>query len=149
MSFSESQSFLSRDESAPATFSCHPKNTADSVPLGRALLSARTDANWFWMLLSGNAEVAFPSSRSQSKKRGTKPSAVAAAAGTAARASTSLASAAKILTSKSRARREGRPRSYEDPDESPPLTECPKLEHNPDLTDIKIDSKIAVYRAGD
>jgi hypothetical protein len=30
--------------------------------LGRALLSARTDANRFWMLLSGNAEVAFPSS---------------------------------------------------------------------------------------
>jgi hypothetical protein len=29
--------------------------------LGRALLAARTDANRFWMLLSGNAEVAFPS----------------------------------------------------------------------------------------
>jgi hypothetical protein len=29
--------------------------------LGRALLSARTDANSFWMLLSGNPEVAFPS----------------------------------------------------------------------------------------
>jgi hypothetical protein len=29
--------------------------------LGRALLSARTDANKFWMILSGNAEVAFPS----------------------------------------------------------------------------------------
>jgi hypothetical protein len=29
--------------------------------LGRALLSARTDGNRFWMLLSGNAEVAFPS----------------------------------------------------------------------------------------
>jgi hypothetical protein len=29
--------------------------------LGRALLSARTDANRFWTLLSGNAEVAFPS----------------------------------------------------------------------------------------
>jgi hypothetical protein len=28
--------------------------------LGRALLAARTDANRFWMLLSGNAEVAFP-----------------------------------------------------------------------------------------
>jgi hypothetical protein len=28
--------------------------------LGRALLSARTDANSFWMLLSGNAEVSFP-----------------------------------------------------------------------------------------
>jgi hypothetical protein len=30
--------------------------------LGRAVLSARTDANTFWMLLSGNAEVALPSS---------------------------------------------------------------------------------------
>jgi hypothetical protein len=29
--------------------------------LGRAFLSARTDLNGFWMLLSGNAEVAFPS----------------------------------------------------------------------------------------
>jgi hypothetical protein len=28
--------------------------------LGRALLAARTNANSFWMLLSGNAEVAFP-----------------------------------------------------------------------------------------
>jgi hypothetical protein len=29
--------------------------------LGRALLATRTDANRFWMLLLGNAEVAFPS----------------------------------------------------------------------------------------
>jgi hypothetical protein len=29
--------------------------------LGRALLSARSDANSFWMLLSGNTDVAFPS----------------------------------------------------------------------------------------
>jgi hypothetical protein len=29
--------------------------------LGRALLAVRTNANSFWMLLSGNAEVAFPS----------------------------------------------------------------------------------------
>jgi hypothetical protein len=29
--------------------------------LGRALLAVRTDSNRFWMLLSGNAEVAFPS----------------------------------------------------------------------------------------
>jgi hypothetical protein len=28
--------------------------------LGRALLAARTDTNSFWMLLSGNPEVAFP-----------------------------------------------------------------------------------------
>jgi hypothetical protein len=30
--------------------------------LGRALLAVRTDPNHFWMLLSGNAEIAFPSS---------------------------------------------------------------------------------------
>jgi hypothetical protein len=30
--------------------------------LGRALLATRTDANSFWMLLSGNVEVAFPTS---------------------------------------------------------------------------------------
>jgi hypothetical protein len=29
--------------------------------LGRALLAARTDPNRFWMLLSGNPEVIFPS----------------------------------------------------------------------------------------
>jgi hypothetical protein len=29
--------------------------------LGRALLAVRTDPNRFWMLISGNAEVAFPS----------------------------------------------------------------------------------------
>jgi hypothetical protein len=28
--------------------------------LGRALLAVRTDPNRFWMLLSGNTEVAFP-----------------------------------------------------------------------------------------
>jgi hypothetical protein len=31
--------------------------------LGRALLAVRTDPNHFWMLLSNNAEVAFPSTR--------------------------------------------------------------------------------------
>ena len=29
--------------------------------LGQALLAARTDANRFWMILSGNVDVAFPS----------------------------------------------------------------------------------------
>ena len=29
--------------------------------LGRALLATRTDVNCFWMLLSGNAEIAFSS----------------------------------------------------------------------------------------
>jgi hypothetical protein len=33
-----------------------------AMVLGRALLAVRTDPNRFWMILSGNAEVAFPSS---------------------------------------------------------------------------------------
>jgi hypothetical protein len=51
--------------------------------LGRALLAVRTDPNRFWMLLSGNAEVAFPSGTS------------IAAAATAA-ASTSTAKVAAV-----------------------------------------------------
>jgi hypothetical protein len=43
-----------------------PSKKTRSIPyrakvLGRALLSAYTDANRFWILLSGNAEVTFPS----------------------------------------------------------------------------------------
>jgi hypothetical protein len=34
--------------------------------LGRALLAVRTDPNRLWMLLSGNAEVAFPSTTATS-----------------------------------------------------------------------------------
>jgi hypothetical protein len=37
--------------------------------LGRALASARTDANSFWMLLSGNPEVAFPSTTATTAPR--------------------------------------------------------------------------------
>jgi chaperonin cofactor prefoldin len=39
--------------------------------LGRALLSARTDANSFWMLLSGNPEVAFPCDRENNSSNNT------------------------------------------------------------------------------
>jgi hypothetical protein len=65
MSFSEGRSFLSRDESAPAA---RPSAIQTARPiacrakvLGRALLATRTDANRLWMLLSRNAEDAFPS----------------------------------------------------------------------------------------
>jgi hypothetical protein len=61
-----------------------------------------------------------------------------------------LSSAANISTA--RAKREGRPRSYEDSEEETELpfsSKRPKIEHNPDLSDIKIGSKIAVYWAGD
>jgi hypothetical protein len=48
--------------------------------LGRALLSVRTDANGFWMLLSGNAEVAFPSSTATIATAGSLTTAATAAA---------------------------------------------------------------------
>jgi hypothetical protein len=67
-----------------------------------------------------------------------------------ARVSISLASAANISTN--RIQREGRPSSYEDPveeTESPRSSKRPKIEHNPDLTNIKIGSNIAVYWPGD
>jgi hypothetical protein len=41
--------------------------------LGRALLAARTDPNHFWMLLSGNSEVAFPSTIATIAAAGTLP----------------------------------------------------------------------------
>jgi hypothetical protein len=45
--------------------------------LGKALLSARTDPNRFWMLLSGNAEVAFPSTTTAAASLPTPATAVA------------------------------------------------------------------------
>jgi hypothetical protein len=61
-----------------------------------------------------------------------------------------LSSGARIPTARSQ--RKGRPRSYEDSDEEtePALSsKRPKIEHNPDLSTIKIGSRIAVYWAGD
>jgi hypothetical protein len=48
--------------------------------LGRALLSTRTNANRFWMLLSGNAEVAFPPTNSMSAPAASLPTPATAAA---------------------------------------------------------------------
>jgi hypothetical protein len=47
--------------------------------LGRALLAARTDANSFWMILSGNAEVAFPSITTTTAAAANLPTPAAAA----------------------------------------------------------------------
>jgi hypothetical protein len=64
MSFSEGRSFLilrqtdSGREFVPSKKSPIPFR---AKVVGRALLAARTDANSFWMILSGHAEVAFPS----------------------------------------------------------------------------------------
>jgi hypothetical protein len=55
--------------------------------LGRALLAARSNANSFWMLLSGNAEVAFPSTSAN------RPTTA-----TAATTSTAVASVMSTLT---------------------------------------------------
>jgi hypothetical protein len=52
--------------------------------LGRALLSARTDANRFWMFLSGNAEIAFPSSTTTIAAAANLPTPATAAATTTA-----------------------------------------------------------------
>jgi hypothetical protein len=46
--------------------------------LGRALLAARSDANTFWMLLSGNAEVAFPSRTTTIAAAGSLPASATA-----------------------------------------------------------------------
>jgi hypothetical protein len=67
MRFSESSSFLiSRRTGSGLSFV--PSKKKRPIPyhakvLGRALLFARYGANSFWMLLAGNAKVAFPSRR--------------------------------------------------------------------------------------
>jgi hypothetical protein len=48
--------------------------------LGRALLAARSDANSFWMLLSGNAEAAFPSTAATTTLAANLPTPATAAA---------------------------------------------------------------------
>jgi hypothetical protein len=61
--------------------------------LGRALLAARTDTNSFWMLLSGNAEVAFPSSTTSIAAAGNLPDT------STTTADTSTANVAAVATS--------------------------------------------------
>jgi hypothetical protein len=62
--------------------------------LGRALLAVRTDPNRFWMLLSGNAEVAFPSTTATITAAASLPTPTTAAA-------TSTASAAPFVVTAS------------------------------------------------
>jgi hypothetical protein len=92
--------------------------------LGRALLSARTDTNNFWMLLSGNAEVAFPSTTATTTPAASLPTpattaatsdaaAPVAAAVTATRAAsatdTSASASANFATSTAHQKRKARP----------------------------------------
>jgi hypothetical protein len=58
--------------------------------LGQALFAARTDPNRFWMLLSGNPEVAFPSTTATTPPPGNLPT-PATAASTAAAVSATVA----------------------------------------------------------
>jgi hypothetical protein len=61
--------------------------------LGRALLSARTDANSFWMLLSGNPEVAFSSRTSTIAAAANLPTPTTAAAAAVATANVAAVAA--------------------------------------------------------
>jgi hypothetical protein len=66
--------------------------------LGRALLSARTDANRFWMILSGNAEVAFPSRITTIAVAANLPTPATAAATSTANVAAVAASVMSALT---------------------------------------------------
>jgi hypothetical protein len=62
--------------------------------LGRALLAVRTDANRFWMILSGNAEVAFPSTTATITATASLPPPTTATASDAPFVATTFATAA-------------------------------------------------------
>jgi hypothetical protein len=71
--------------------------------LGRALLSACTNANIFWMLLSGNAEVAFPSATATTTPTANQPAsatdaATSSASGTAVAALSPTAGDASTIS---------------------------------------------------
>jgi hypothetical protein len=84
--------------------------------LGRALVAARTDANSFWMLLSGNAEVVFPSTATAgtttaaaSLPAATSATAAAISSVAPAVASISTAAAFSVVTPASGQKRKARP----------------------------------------
>ena len=62
--------------------------------LGRALLAVRTDPNRFWMLLSGNAEIAFPSSNAPTTPATNLPTPATASAIAATSGATNLVATA-------------------------------------------------------
>jgi hypothetical protein len=87
--------------------------------LGRALLAVRTDPNRFWMLLSGNLEVAFPTITATMTAATNLPTSSAAAVTaiaaitftTAARAAstTGVSATANVAPSTARQKRKARP----------------------------------------
>jgi hypothetical protein len=72
--------------------------------LGQALLAARADANRFWMLLSGNAEVSFPPTNATTAVAVSLPTTTAADA-------TGGSSAAKVATPSIGQKRKAHPQS--------------------------------------
>jgi hypothetical protein len=102
MSFSEGRSFLiSRRIGFGRAFLPFKKTRPIAYRtkvLGRALLAVRTDANSFWMLLSGNAEVAFPSTTATIAAAANLPTDEPATA-TAASSSTSTRTSTTATTS--------------------------------------------------
>jgi hypothetical protein len=66
--------------------------------LGRALLAVRTDPNRFWMLLLGNAEVAFPSTTATTTAAASLPTPANAAASENV-ATASATAASSVVTS--------------------------------------------------
>jgi hypothetical protein len=83
MSFSEGRSFLIAYRA--------------KVP-GQAFLATRTDANSVWMLLSGNAEVAFPLRTTRIAAAANLPTPATAAASSTANAAAVAASMISALT---------------------------------------------------
>jgi hypothetical protein len=69
--------------------------------LGRALLAARTDANSFWMLLSGNAEVIFPSTAGTTTAAASLPAATSATAAATSNVAPVVATTASITATSS------------------------------------------------
>jgi hypothetical protein len=76
--------------------------------LGRALLSARTDANRLWMLLSGNLEVAFPSVTATSTPASASLPTSATAVATRAASTSSASVAANVAAPDSGQKRKAR-----------------------------------------
>jgi hypothetical protein len=75
-----------------------PPTTYRAKVLGRALLSSRTDANSFWMLLSGNPEVAFPSTTATTTPAANLPPTSAIADGTSNALAVAASTAAVSVT---------------------------------------------------
>jgi hypothetical protein len=103
--FTESQSFLISKRTGSGR-ACLPSKKTRPLPyrakvLGRARIAARADANRFWMLLSGNAEVAFPSRTTTIAAAANLPTPATTAATSTANVAAAAASVKSVLTTTS------------------------------------------------